>query len=116
MITEQMLDEIVNRFLSWKLPINFSPDAGISFTPSANPNCWPTGTNLFTAVQAREMFKYVLAAILTQSSDANAPSATSAFMCWADTSTDKMKIRNAANNAWIKGSHNTSDEPEQEGE
>lgn len=52
----------VDRFLGWKLPQDFSPDCGISFTPLRHPNGWPTGTNLFTADQARRMFEHVLAA------------------------------------------------------
>ena len=60
------IDELVNRFLRWKLPEGFSPDGGISFKripdfPELNK--WeyePVGTNLFTAVQAKEMFEYCL--------------------------------------------------------
>ena len=51
---------MVDRFLSWKLPQDFGPDAGISFTPPPHlPDLyWPTGTNLFHAGQALEMFKH----------------------------------------------------------
>lgn len=51
---------MVDRFLSWKLPQDFGPDAGISFTPPPRlPDLyWPTGTNLFHAGQALEMFKH----------------------------------------------------------
>ena len=51
--------QMVNRFLGWKLPKDFAPDGGISFKESA---LWPTGTNLFTATQAEEMFLHVLGA------------------------------------------------------
>lgn len=65
------LDEAVNRFLGWRLPENFSPDAGISFNPEYNVEYMakqgkppmrhePTGTNLFTADQARQMIEYIL--------------------------------------------------------
>jgi len=62
------IDEIVERFLSWKLPEDFNPDAGISFTPPEelyplieNPDhLWPTGTNLLDADQARAMIEYLL--------------------------------------------------------
>lgn len=50
----KMLDEMVNRFLCRKLPKDFDPDGGISFKEGA---WWPTGTNLLTAEQARQMFK-----------------------------------------------------------
>ena len=53
---------MVDRFLGWKLPRDFSPDCGISFTPPANPECGPVGTNLLNADQARQMFEHVLAA------------------------------------------------------
>ena len=59
------IEHMVNRFLAWKLPADFSPDAGIGFKPyhpqqtPDNP-MWPTGTNLLTAEQARGMFEYVL--------------------------------------------------------
>ena len=51
---------MVDRFLGWKLPQDFGPDAGISFTPPPHlPDLyWPTGTNLFHAGQALEMFKH----------------------------------------------------------
>jgi len=52
----------VDKFLGWKLPQDFRPDAGISFTPRYNVGTpyerdhEPTGTNLFTADQAEAMF------------------------------------------------------------
>lgn len=49
--------EMVDRFLSWKLPDDFAPDCGIIFTPSSQ---WPVGTNLFTADQARTMLEHAL--------------------------------------------------------
>jgi hypothetical protein len=56
--------QAVNRFLGWKLPNDFRPDAGIEFSPSLlqlnSVHGWPTGTNLFTADQARAMFEYCL--------------------------------------------------------
>jgi len=52
------IDNMVNRFLSWKLPEDFSPDCYIKFTTSEG-GAWPIGTNLLTAPQAVEMFKYV---------------------------------------------------------
>lgn len=57
------IDDMVNKFLSWKLPRDFNPDAGISFTPPDHPHhelLWPTGTNLLTAVQAKAMIEYIL--------------------------------------------------------
>ncbi len=57
---------MVDRFLSWKLPANFAPDAGISFKPTYNDHLptpgrhEPTGTNLFSAAQAEEMVRHML--------------------------------------------------------
>jgi len=61
-------DEMVSRFLCWKLPRYFYPDSFISFdrtkhdTWGGYPNSWPTGTNLFTGDQARAMLEHVIAA------------------------------------------------------
>ena len=64
---EDLVDEMVNNFLCWKLPKYFAPDAGISFRPTTpyeedkyGNSGWPIGTNLFTAEQAREMIKFML--------------------------------------------------------
>lgn len=58
----KVTEEMVNRFLSWRLPPDFSPDCGITFKPPTNPhpNFQPIGTNLFTAAQARAMLEHVL--------------------------------------------------------
>ena len=42
-----------------------------------------------------------LAALVTLSSGASEPSTRFAYMLWADTTAGLLKIRNAANNAWI---------------
>lgn len=61
-----VIDELVNRFLCWKLPKDFMPDCGISFKRDFNEGTdfpmqhEPVGTNLFTAPQAKEMFEYLL--------------------------------------------------------
>jgi hypothetical protein len=63
------VEAMVDRFLGWKLPQDFAPDAGISFNPVYNEKSpWgpmrhePVGTNLFNAEQARAMVEYMLAA------------------------------------------------------
>jgi hypothetical protein len=58
---------MVDRFLGWRLPQDFSPDCGISFDGRKDDEWnknkqWPIGTNLLSADQARAMFEYVLAA------------------------------------------------------
>ena len=50
-----------------------------------------------------------LAAILSNNSDSTEPSTTQAYMLWADTSNNLLKIRNSSNNGWITiGSTNTA--------
>ena len=43
----------------------------------------------------------VFQAILTNNSSGSAPSTTAAYMLWADTSNNILKMRNSSNNAWI---------------
>ncbi len=61
-------NDMVNRFLSWKLPADFNPDSGIKFEktrdvpghPALVQHNEPTGTNLFSAEQARDMIAHIL--------------------------------------------------------
>ena len=54
--------DMVSRFLSWKLPKDFSPDGGMVFIPTRGRGYdspyWPVGTNLLTAEQAGQMLKH----------------------------------------------------------
>lgn len=65
-ITPAMIKHMVDRFLWWKLPANFSPDAGITFKAEYNEHTAhpmkhePTGTNLFDATQAYEMVQHMV--------------------------------------------------------
>lgn len=65
-MTDDQIKHLVNRFLTWKLPEDFRPDAGISFhrwfnkdTPYPMKN-EPVGTNLLTATQAEAMIRHML--------------------------------------------------------
>lgn len=68
----QYIKESVNRFLGWKLPADFAPDAGITFKPNANPDSpielqykhEPVGTNLFNDPQATAMLTHVAKPLL----------------------------------------------------
>lgn len=66
-----LVKHMVDRFLGWRLPKDFHPDGGISFEKEYNvsynanqglpPSIHePSGTNLFTAEQAKEMFRFLL--------------------------------------------------------
>lgn len=65
-MTDEQIKSMVDRFLNWKLPKNFNPDAGISFKAEFNEHTAhpmkhsPTGTNLFDAVQAEAMVRHML--------------------------------------------------------
>jgi hypothetical protein len=65
-ISENQIKYMVSRFLQWRLPENFSPDAGISLERTFNENSpfgpmehKPIGTNLFDAVQAEAMVRHM---------------------------------------------------------
>ncbi len=66
MMRDDQIKYMVDRFLSWRLPENFNPDAGISFKPIFNEHTpWPmknepTGTNLFDAIQTEAMIRYLV--------------------------------------------------------
>lgn len=70
-ITKEQIDKMVDRFLGWRLPDDFCPDAGITFEPEYNTEYMavrgklpcrhePTGTNLLTADQARSMVLHMI--------------------------------------------------------
>lgn len=64
-MTDEQIKHMVDRFLGWRLPANFSPDAGISFKAEFNEHTahpmkhQPSGTNLFDATQAEAMVRYM---------------------------------------------------------
>lgn len=57
-MTKEQIDHMVNRFLQWRLPEDFYPDAGISYDRTRPHE--PIGTNLFSATQAKEMVEHML--------------------------------------------------------
>lgn len=65
-MTKEQIDHMVSRFLAWKLPATFSPDAGISFSPTFNEHTdhpmrhEPSGTNLLTAAEATDMVRHLV--------------------------------------------------------
>ncbi len=66
-MTDAQIKHMVDRFLGWKLPEDFHPDAGISFKPTFNDHLptpmkhEPSGTNLFHAQQAEAMVRHMIA-------------------------------------------------------
>lgn len=65
-MTEEQIKHMVDRFLAWRLPENFSPDAGITFKRMFNEHTThpmrhePTGTNLLDADQATKMIRHLI--------------------------------------------------------
>lgn len=65
-VMQDQIKYMVDRFLGWKLPKDFSPDAGISFKAAFNEGTAypskhePTGTNLFDVAQAYVMVCHML--------------------------------------------------------
>jgi hypothetical protein len=57
-MSEEQIEQMVNKFLSWQLPDDFMPDGGISYKKPYD-GFQPIGTNLFTATQARQMIRYI---------------------------------------------------------
>lgn len=60
---DQLIDYMVSRFLAWRLPDNFRPDNGISYTRpnyAASVDATPTGTNLFDVTQADRMMRHIV--------------------------------------------------------
>lgn len=71
-ISEDKIKHMVDRFLGWKLPHNFSPDDGISFDAIQNrgnkfeKRREPVGTNLLDATQATAMVRYMVEGLTAQ--------------------------------------------------
>lgn len=73
-MTDEQIEHMTQRFLAWKLPANFNPDAGISFKAEYNDSPGvmralgltepmrhePTGTNLFDYTQAETMIRHMI--------------------------------------------------------
>lgn len=65
-MTDDQIKHMVERFLCWKLPADFRPDAGISFKAEFNENTAhpmrhePSGTNLFHWSQAEAMVRHMV--------------------------------------------------------
>lgn len=69
-MVESQIKRMVDRFLTWRLPEDFRPDAGISFKADFNEHTAypmkhkPVGTNLFTAAQATAMVRHMFEGVL----------------------------------------------------
>src|SRR5690242_15530909 len=74
-MTDEQIKHMVDRFLGWRLPENFTPDAGISFERTYNEHTpypmkhEPIGTNLFDAQQAEQMVRYMIEGLCRPAED-----------------------------------------------
>lgn len=62
-MTDEEIKHMTNRFLAWRLPEPFRPDAGISYTRGNFPptmDVHPVGTNLFDYNQAEAMVRHMV--------------------------------------------------------
>ncbi|MFC3206823.1 hypothetical protein [Aquamicrobium soli] len=65
-VTDAQIEHMVQRFLSWRLPESFGPDAGIHFERVSNAGTpyeykhEPVGTNLFDYTEAKAMVQHML--------------------------------------------------------
>lgn len=62
-MNEEQIKHMVSRFLGWKLPKDFRPDNGISYSrPNYSPSydATPNGTNLFDSSQAELMVRHMV--------------------------------------------------------
>jgi hypothetical protein len=62
-MNDVQIKHMVDRFLQWKVPADFSPDGGIKFEPTQLHGGGfhrPVGTNLLTATQAEAMIRNLL--------------------------------------------------------
>jgi hypothetical protein len=65
-MTDDQIKIMVDRFLMWKVPADFSPDGGVKFEPAplyGGGFHRPVGTNLLTATQAEAMVRHMLAGL-----------------------------------------------------
>ena len=101
MLTEQQIKHLVDRFLGWRLPDNFSPDAGIKFDPIFNKGTpyesrhEPSGTNLLDATQADAMVRYMLDGMPEAPRPDGAPDLTSEAIQAAEKFSDVIHMMEA---------------------
>ena len=106
-MTDEQIKQMAERFLLWKLPADFHPDAGISFTPDYNVGTAyqgkhvPTGTNLFNYTQAEAMVRHMVSGVFStewclnmakQEGDSDIAAGALALAPYPLTETEKAKI------------------------
>ena len=59
-MSDEQIRFMVEKFLTWELPTDFSPDGGVSFDNTGSHQYKPFGTNLLNYQQALEMVRYIV--------------------------------------------------------
>ena len=62
-MNDAQVKHMVDRFLMWKVPADFSPDGGVKFDPHRDAGGGfhrPIGTNILTATQAEALIRHLL--------------------------------------------------------
>jgi hypothetical protein len=83
-VTDDQIKHMVSRFLGWRLPDNFNPDCGISFTREHSVEFMashgkppmrfePVGTNLLDATQAEAMVRHMVEGLSDEREDIGPP-------------------------------------------
>lgn len=58
-MTDEQIKKIATKFMEWRLPLDFRPEMGVSFTAPLTDYMrqrnWPKGKHLFTIDQVQDM-------------------------------------------------------------
>jgi hypothetical protein len=103
-VTEDQIKYMVDRFLGWRVPKDFRPDAGISYTRPDYPlsmDATPYGTNLFNAVQADAMVRHMVEGAIDWHPIETSPSDEEVILGLWD-SDDGLNYRWRAKVGWAK--------------
>ena len=104
-MTSEQIEHMVSRFLSWKLPADFSPDGGVSYSPQTYP---PSGTNLLNYPQAKAMVLHMITGLPEGDPEFDGP-LTDEETAMIDTAWEKHKAARpdepevGASDVWYRG-------------
>lgn len=113
-MTNEQIEHMVSRFLSWKLPDDFSPDGGVEFRKfwgiRREPACQnkPTGTNLLNYPQAKAMVLHMITGLPEGDHEFDGP-LTDAENAMIDAAWEKHKAARpdepevGASDVWYRG-------------
>lgn len=62
-LSDPAIRRMVDRFLAWRLPADFHPDGGVTYTRLSS-GLGPIGTNLLDATQAEAMVRFMVEGLI----------------------------------------------------